>query len=203
MRRGLTLVELLLALTVFSVVMAIAGGLLHAALRSHASWGDVARPYQQMARAFARLEQDLESAQPFFGIPFRGTDSALEFARVEPVPGDAAEPAMEWVRVSYRLEGGPAGLSLVRETSPWRQPEDGAGPPRRETLLPLASGRFAFGALDAQGHLIWTSAWNSPARAVARLLRFDGAIPLGDGQSPSAFSRAVRNPAGILPPEEE
>ena len=85
MRRGLTLVELLLAITVFSVVMAIAGGLLHAALRSHATWGDAARPHQQMARAFARLEQDLESAQPFFGIPFRGTDSMLEFARVEPV----------------------------------------------------------------------------------------------------------------------
>ena len=202
-RGGLTLVELLLAITVFSGVMAVAGGFLDSAMRLQTRWGDTTKPYQQMARAFARLEQDLESARPFFGVPFTGTESRLEFARVEGVLRGETGPSTEWVRVSYRLEGGAEGMSLVREESVWRPGEEGVEPPQRETLMSLGHGRFAFAVLDPQGQRAWVNAWDGRAHGIPRLIKFDCTLPMSAGQTPVDFSRVMRNPAGTLPTMEE
>ncbi len=200
--RGLTLIELLLAITVFVGLMAVVGGFLDSALRLQTKWGDATRPYQQMAQAFNRLERDLEAAQPFFGIRFTGTEASLELARVETVSMTDAGPSTEWVRVSYRVEAEAGGSVLVREASVWRLGEEGAVSRTRERLLSLANGRFAFGALDPQGQQVWVKAWSDPARTVARLIKFDCTVPTGAGRAPIAFSRIIRNPAGALPAAE-
>src|SRR3989338_5471208 len=79
---GMTLVELVLAVGLFSFLMASAGHLVLTSLRVQRSWGQVAAPAQSAEHALTRLAQDLQAAQPFFGIPFQvtGGGAGLEFA---------------------------------------------------------------------------------------------------------------------------
>jgi hypothetical protein len=171
--------------------MAAAGGLLSASLRLQARWGDAARPSQQMAKAFARLAQDVESARPLFNAPFLGSATSLEFVRVE---------SAEWMRVRYRLDDGAEGTALVREASLWRE-GDGA-PVTREVLLPLVRGAFAFGAIDSQNQRVWIAAWDGIQQGLPRLLAVDATLPIGPDDTPMTLRRVIRNPAGTLPVQE-
>ena len=78
-RCGMTLVELLLAISLFSTLMASVGGLLTSAARAGLGWGAAIEPYQRIDRAMQQVEKDGESAQRFFGVPVVGTAQTLEF----------------------------------------------------------------------------------------------------------------------------
>ena len=55
MRRvGMTLIELLLAITLFFLLLAAASGLVRAALQAQVRWGGSVEPYQQMERTLSR-----------------------------------------------------------------------------------------------------------------------------------------------------
>ena len=200
---GMTLVELLLALTLFSTLMASATGLLQSGLQSQLRWGETLVPYQQWERACQRLEQDLESAQPFFIVPFAGAEHTLEFARVATVLAGEDQSTLDWVRIRYRLDEEPDGLWLIREEFPWKAQGTSVEPLRRERLAHLTDGQFTFGLLDAQGHLTWSPSWDGTKQGIPRLIRVHCTLPVVGGGPPLALSRVVRNPSGNFPKIEE
>ncbi len=204
-RRGcsaMTLVELLLAVTLFSTLMGAVSGLVASGLRAQAEWGRSVAPYQQMERALSRLERDIESTQLFFGVPVQGEANALEFARIDTVPQAEGQPMADWVRVRYRLETDLDGQVLIREEELWRAGE-AAAPVQRDILLHVVDGRWAFGMLDAQQQLLWAEDWDGRTHGVPRLVRFDYTIPSSDSQAPIRMSRVFRNLSGSLPQLEE
>ncbi len=197
----MTLVELLLALTLFSFLLASSSGLLTSAMRAQADWGGALAPYQQLERALHQLEDDLESAQPFFGVPFVGKEQSLEFARLDRVGSDGrASP--DWVRVIYQMENDGDGAWLVREEFAWRTQDASAAPQRREKLLHLVHGSFAFRVLDAQGQPAWVPSWDGKTLGIPRLVKFDGAVPTTGAPGTFELSRVVRDPAGAMPKVE-
>ncbi len=196
---GMTLVELLLALTFFSILLASVSALVRSSLQVQARWGERMGPSEQMERALNRLEQDLESAQPFFGIPTVGEETRLELARLDTLPGESAPSAPAWVRVVYRMETLEGSPTLIRELFPWSE-QAGQGEPRqREILLRLGSGQLAFGALDPQKQLVWASTWDGTKHGLPRLVRFTCTLVAVSAQAPLGISRIIRNPAGTLP----
>ncbi len=189
----MTLIELVLALTLFSTLLGSVGSLLTSGVRSQRNWGVTLGPYQQMERGFLRLERDLASAQPFFGLPCTADGERMEFARVE---------SGQWVRVLYTLAEEAGAQWVVRETFVWAGPDDGE-PLQREPLLRLTSGALAFGMIDPQGQLTWVSAWDGVKDGVPRLVKLDVEMASSSGQTPLVMSRVFRNPAGNLPTVEE
>lgn len=186
---GMTLVELLLTVALFSAILAAAGGLIVTMARTQTFASRAAGPAEQLQRALDQVEQDIESAQPFFGIPAQGTATQYEFARVE---RDA------WVRVRLWFEPGDAGgAALMRETSPWNA-SDGQ-PARRERLVSVERGAFAYARQDPDGLLVWDGAWDGAQDGVPRLVRVTPGVVLREGQEPAVFSRVMRYPAGALP----
>ena len=184
---GMTLVEMLLAVTLFSTMMGATGSLLQSALRAQLTWGQATAPYLQMERGLDGVERDVAFAKRFFGMPVIGAKDRLELAVA----------STEWMKVVYRIDTSGESPALVREEHLWRQ-EAGAGEAiARQTILVLEEGQFAFGHLDAQGQLVWTDAWDGVKDGVPKLVRLSVTIPTAHGSE--AIARVFRNPPGNLP----
>jgi len=171
-------------------------------MRVESAWGQTVERYQRLERALGRLENDLASAQPFFGVPFQGSaqDFALELARVEALAGTEDRPSTDWVKIVYRFEPNEGGLLLVRETFLWSADSEAREPLHREVLAQVAEGQFWFRVKDRPtGELQWVKQWDGKTNGVPRLIMFDWTLPSAGGQSPFSFSRVFRNPSGRLP----
>ena len=199
-QRGLTLVELLLTITLFSALLASIGNLLQSGLQAQVTWGKAVEPYQVMERAMERLERDLESAQPFFGVACAGAKESLEFAKVDPVPSEDGRPMSDWLRIVYHLNDEDDGIALIRDEFVWRDQAD--QPIRSDALLRLADGHWSFGMLDAQKRLAWVESWDGKKYGVPRLVQFEFTLPAVGNQAPVHLSRVMRNPSGALPTME-
>ncbi len=202
---GLTLVELLLALTLFAALTGAVAALVITATKVQLSWGRSVEPYERMARAMDRLQRDLESAQPLFGIPFTvGDDGAtLTLARMEPISDESGAVTSEWVKVNYRIASADGGNTLIRDEVLWKTGASDIW--RTETLGPVSSGQFAVGQADADGALTWATSWDGNGAGtphVPRLVKLDCTLPAAGEGSPVSLSRAFRNPAGVLPTME-
>ena len=200
-RRGMTLIELLLAATLFALMLIATAALVRSSLQAQNRWGILLEPYQRMERAIGRLEQDLESAQVFFGVPVSGTNEQLEFARVESVAIAEGKIAPEWIRVVYRIKPQGDQMALVRDVFLWRAGKE-SKPMQEDTLLPVSNGHFAYGALDKNQKLVWSEGWDEKNKGIPRLFKFDYTLSSAGNQSAVALSRVVRNPSGVLPVEE-
>ena len=187
----MTLVEMLLAVTLFSTMLGATAALLQSGLRAQLSWGQSVEPAVRLERALSALERDLGSSQRLFAVPVIGAGSQLELARVE---------ASQWVRVRYRVAEDAGQTHLLRETLGWSsEPSD--PPLTTQVLLSLTSGAFAYGHADDQGLLIWKDVWDGAQQGLPKLVQFSCEIPTASGSL--AITRIFRNPAGILPLVEQ
>jgi len=198
--RGLSLVELLVAITLFAVLMAAVSWLIVSGARVQVAWKSSAEPYEQLERALNRLEQDVTSARPFFGTPMVVESQQLELARVDRLPVSEEGPVSDWLRITYHLAPESGGVSLIRQEFLWRKSGSGTEPLREETLVHLTTGQFAFGVADATtGALQWRTDWDGKMNGVPRLLKLDCTLAGAGGQPPVSLTRVIRNPAGTLP----
>ena len=194
--RGLTLVELVLAIGMFSFLMASVGYLVMTSLRVQRSWGRLVMPAQSAERALNRLAQDLQAAQPLFGVPFQimSGGEGLEFARLE---------TAAWRRVVYRLEPDGDAKRLVRDEWVWGTGEANSEPLHHETLARLGAGRFTVGGMDDDDLLEWTASWDGEADGIPRLIKVEMTLPAEGSSQPIVLSRVFRNPAGTFPKVEQ
>jgi len=202
--RGFTLVELVLAIGMFSFLMASVGHLVLMSLRVQRSWGQLVGPAQSAERALTRLAQDLQAAQPFFAIPFQvtGGGTGLEFTRPATVAGPDGQLVTEWLRIAYRLDRDGEDTVLMRDEWVWSADPEGREPRRHETLTRLASARFSVGVRTAD-QLEWRSSWDGQADGIPRLVQLEATLPSAGTGTAIALNRVVRNPAGALPEEEQ
>lgn len=194
-RTGMTLVETLLAVTLFSTLMGATGAMLQAGFRAQQLWGSAVEPAVRMERAFNRIDDDLAAAQKLFAAPFTGSAEAISLARVERVQDEGAM-AREWVRVEYQLEDNEGVQSLMRKFFVLRQ--DSSVTQGSEALMPVSGLAWAYGRVDAQGQLVWTDAWDGAADGIPQLVRMNCTLPASGG-GPIVMTRIFRNPAGNLP----
>ncbi len=189
----MTLIEMLLAITLFSTLMASAGQLLVWSLCAQAQWAQGLDVSRQVERACRQVEEDVESAQLLFDAPALGAEDRFAIARIL---------QQQWVRIEYRLEHDGSDAWITRTVNqrsassvPWV-----AGEPER--LLRVTRAAFAFGAVNAQGQRVWTPTWDGAAHGIPRLVKWDCELPMTNGRPVLVLSRAMRNPAGALPTME-
>lgn len=194
-RRAMTLIELMLAMSLFTALLITIGGLLISGVRANDAWGKTLEPYEQLERGLNRLSRDCESARLLFMLPAAGDDSHFEFARVEQT--NAAEPAAEWRRIVYRLVPQEGEVVLMREA--YVLGKDVKEPVTQEALARLKSGHFSFAQLDAQHAMQWVSAWDGTKYGVPQLVKFTSTFAQGASAEEEAVTRVIRNPAGNLP----
>ena len=199
-RRGMTLIEVLLAVTLFSTMMGATGALLQAGFRAQALWGGAVEPAVRMERALNRLDRDIVSAQKLFAVAVQGSSEQFSFARVEPVAVEGVSTP-QWVKVVYRTGQENNQQVLIREVYAYSPAAGNVVPYQQEILLPVEDAAWSFGRLDAQGQLLWADAWDGSVDGVPQLVRFACTVPVA-GQNPLAMSRVFHNPSGNLPKDQ-
>lgn len=200
----MTLVELVLAVGMFSFLMASVGHLALTSLRVQRSWGGLVMPAQSAERALSRLAHDLQAAQPLFGVPFQvmSDGAGLEFARLDMAAGADGRPTAAWRRVVYRMEPDGDAKRLVREEWLWKTGEANSEPISHETLSTLGAGRFTVGMMNEDDLLEWTASWDGEADGMPRLIKLEATLPATGTGQPITLSRVIRNPSGTLPKPE-
>lgn len=152
-QRGLTLVEVLAALLIFSIIGVAAVTLMKVSIKTEERIEQVTGNLEQMQRAMAQLERDLQHARGYQGMGFSGSPDSLQFYILPDSTSALRGPGF----LTYRIlrQGGDGLLQLERRST------DFFGRSRRE-VFELPAMESDFGYLDAgEKSTVWRNVWSS------------------------------------------
>lgn len=166
---GFSLIELLVAMTVFAIMSALAYGGLNSIARTRGALATQEDAFRDLMRTVASLDRDLREAvaRPLRGnfgqrLPaFVGDASTLEFSRLG-FANPQAEPRSNLERVLYELDAG----TLKRGRYPVLDRAPGTAP-QLVDLYPAATA-FRVRYLDSSKR--WLDAWPPPQTTDPALL---------------------------------
>lgn len=161
LRHGFSLVELLVAVAVFSIMSALAYGGLNSIARTRGELAKQEDAFRDLMRAVTSLDRDLRQAvaRPVSGsvgqtLPaFSGSAAGLEFTRLG-FANPQAEPRANLERVLYELDAG----SLKRGSFPVLDRAPGTAP--QITTLRSGVSDFRLRYLDISNR--WSEVWPLP-----------------------------------------
>lgn len=171
-KHGFTLVEVLAALAVASVIMMATTALMHNVALSFDRGTNRVSAGERLALAAERLANDvgtarfvLQGASPAAAAAFLGGPSKITFIGVRLVDPasrpQSAAPASEVVSVT--VEAGEETTALVRRRGAWRDPRVRLTDVALRDEVVLVSGRFdaafTFARMTPEGALSWSSTW--------------------------------------------
>jgi general secretion pathway protein J len=184
---GFSLLEILVAVTLLALLLALAFGSLRTAMRSARSGEALVERTDRMRVAQEFLRRQLSHAMP---LPFERLEDTGEnrvfvadrdeLRFVAPMPGYLARggPHVQWLRLVDDADG--SRLEFDHAQLNGYDPDDPKGDSEREPVVLIEGfreARFEFRALDEQGELgEWSANWEDPQRLplVVRLtLEFD------------------------------
>ena len=187
----MTLVELMLAMTLFSAIMATVTGLVQQGLRLSQQLDGAKMLTQTHELALKQVADDLAHAARLYQVPFVGMADHVEFARIDPA-------SRQWQHIVYRLDG----ERLMRDTAAITPDE--VGPIESRALLPhVESISFEFGwRHPTTKAIVWQTPWPEAAEhPVPQFVRVHLSVP-GPNGSPIQIARTARNFAGVVPEEK-
>jgi prepilin-type N-terminal cleavage/methylation domain-containing protein len=171
-QRGFTLIEVLAALAISSVIIMAVAALIHDVARHFDRGTRGVQEAERLMLAVERLAQDLNSAR--FAVWTGESGAALAFTG-EPAADD--KPARVVFVGNASVTTGPQGQEvvtltveragevsrLVRRRSPWIGPRMRADEVSPQDAVVLIEGRFdisfVFGRIASDGGLSWSSSW--------------------------------------------
>lgn len=162
-RRGFTLLEVLIVVAILGIVIAVIGACLTAGMRV---W-DTARRYSkgepQLALACAMMERDIVNAFPFYAIQFSGAVDAVSMPVMLGVPDVANVKQVGTVRY-YWIKDREA-LGRKEWVYPVPEPSDAAAEIVAASVVRLQW--WYAGASDAPG--VWRETWADPSNMPYRV----------------------------------
>lgn len=197
--RGLTLVELLIAISLFSLIGSSTMELVRSTWILQHRFDQMAATSLARERALEEMAQDLARMQPLYRVAFIGGPQMLQFARLESSAGGGPV----WRRIVYQTPFSASEMALIRET--FDVTEANGAPIERRVVLPrLNSLRIEFGWKHPQTNLIiWQTPWPElTPPALPGLIRVTAEEAGSDPLHPVRFERIIRNPAGLVPTME-
>jgi general secretion pathway protein J len=187
-QKGFTLVELLLAITLLSILLALAYGGLHAAIQAADRGQDILEESGRLRMAHQFVRKQLNQAIPLVfnqqegetvdvkaAEVFLGSAQSIRF--VGPMPGYLGFGGPQVQQLT--IVGGENGLELVLEHTLVQGFEESLLAERDPIRLidRIASASFSFQGRGEEGELLpWTSTWEDPALlpvAVALEIEFE------------------------------
>jgi len=153
-RVGFTLLELLIALSLFAVIMVVVGSVFSTGILAWRRAEGESEQYQEIRLTFDRMGLELRNMIPYQGTPFEGKEERLSFLQVRVPHSPSSAP--DWVLVTYEVKRTPQAISLVRRTHFLLQEKDS-----EDTLLsPLSEIQFSYPLFDENGKWVWKESWD-------------------------------------------
>ena len=152
-KRGFTLLELLLALTFFSVVMIVVSSVFSTGILAWKRGEGESGFYQELRLTLDRMGIEIRNALPYETTPFEGKKEKVSFAEVH---STRSPVSLEWVQVSYEVKKNAESMSLVRRVAPLLKGED-----REAVLLSgLSDIHFSYPFFEENGKWGWKEEWD-------------------------------------------
>ncbi len=169
-KAGFTLVELLVATTMISVVMVMVYSSFNSSLKMWRSGDRSVAAYQDARIALTLMTRELQSMLPTAMHLFEGESDSFQFYEVATplYPGSGDGPRTLWVRYSLRPLPGGKGKSLMRQEAPvegalpLRNPNEKTGETKedkgRTRLGKKREFELASGVSGLKIHYLWMPA---------------------------------------------
>lgn len=152
---GFTLLELLIALTFFSVVMIVVGSVFGTGIAAWRRGEEEGGFTQELRLALDRMGVELRNFLPYEDRPLEGSETLLSFLELQS-PHVASEPP-EWIQVTYEVQKTGTGTSLLRRVRPFSEGEE-----EEDILLSsLSDIRFSFPIFETETNWRWSDRWES------------------------------------------
>ena len=153
-RSGFTLLELLIALTLFTVVMVIVGSVFGTGIVAWKRGEEEIGLYQDLRLALDRMAVELRNSLSYENTPFEGQRDLLSFVQLHTSRFSSAPP--EWVQVTYEMTTNSGTPSLVRRVSPFSKDKT-----EEDVLLSNVSEvQFSYPSLEKKGEWEWKEKWD-------------------------------------------
>jgi prepilin-type N-terminal cleavage/methylation domain-containing protein len=197
-RKGFTLIELIMALSLTAVLAAVLGGVLRGAVGTWRDMRDTSRARQRAHALYDRLGRDLRNSLSFPGETFKGSAGELMFntlVEVVPTP-DSLETSPAIARVSYREEPHHEGNLFVLDQQLYSTVPIIETPAQRVTIAADVKFSFAYGG-GTEGQVVWEDVWIDTG-AFPRGIKAELIFPSKKG--PIRYESTFQIPLGVLPP---
>ncbi len=184
-KTGMTLVELLITLTILSVISLAVYASLNSGLKI---WKRVNQPmaHEDLDIFFDRFGHDLRNCARFTGISFTGTEERVEFPTILPSPrlgGDVIG------RVSYAYD--PQAKALTRVQQDFSQIHSGEESSKTQSIPDLGLVKFRYYVYDKETkEYSWREDFLEGDFPSAVRIELE----LGDGPQAQSFTRTVSIP---------
>ena len=150
---GFTLLELLIALTLFSVVIVIVGSVFGTGIFAWKRGEGEMGFYQELRLTFDRMAIEIRNILPYENAPFTGEKNSFSFVELRP---SRSSSSPEWIQVTYEVKKTGTAPVLVRRTRPLSKEEAD-----EEVLLSSFSElEFYYFAKELEGEWHWTEKWD-------------------------------------------
>lgn len=152
-----TLLELLIALSLFAVVMIVVGSVFGTGLLVWKRGEGESGFYQELRVLFDRLAVELRNTLPYEGTPFEGKKDRMSFVQVR---SSRASPSPEWVQVTYEVKKGAEGILWVRRMSPFSKKEEEE---EQIVLSAVTDVQFSYPSFtEGEEGWTWAEEWRPP-----------------------------------------
>ena len=202
-RCGLTFVELLMAATIFSMLLVGVSGHLRGNVVAWRRTVSITNALQETRIALDQVERDLVHALVFeetgtwTPVPVF-TETKLQYYTVVPSPSADASDAGSVRFVTYALDTDHEVTALTKSSQTIQEAHAGLAPFKQPLLSPVASWSVQYGFLPSDASAIqWKPRWDD-APKLPRLVKVTVAFP---DASPArrVLQSVVTIPVGIVP----
>lgn len=151
---GFTLLELLIAFTLFSVAMVVVSSVFGTGIVAWKRGEEESGFYQELRFTLDRMAVEFRNAVPYEKSPFEGKNELVSFALVR-FPRTSPP---EWVQVTYEAKPmADATTSLIRRITPFSKNVE-----EEETILSgLSEIHFAYPSFEEEEGWSWKESWES------------------------------------------
>ncbi len=165
---GFTMIEMIIALSLFAVVVISAYGAFRGGFVAYQRIESQLGSRHELSMLTAQLGKELRAAIFYAPVPFEGKSDKLEFpARLWRYDRD--QLTEDLYQVSYQCRDG----QIVRTEQKIRKKFSDSGNPESEPLLPLSACKFQFAYKMHDGNLIWKNELSDkPYQGIPRAIRF-------------------------------
>lgn len=198
--RGFTLLELLIAVTIFSIVAVAIYTSFNVGIRA---WRKAEASYkikQEARHAFDAIGRDLRGAINFTRMPFEGASGSVSFSRALRI-SDSKGGYIEGVfKITYTFNAQDKALYYILQT----YQEDTKGEEGKKSLLASDVSDFKLKYAYLEGsEVIWKDYWNEEELNIPLGVKVSIAYPSENEGQAVEFSETIFIPTGIIKEETE
>lgn len=193
--RGFTLLELLIAVTIFSIAAVAIYSSFNVGIRAWRKAEDSYKIRQEARHALDRIGRELRNAVNFTPMPFDGSSNYVSFSRALKISDSKGGYSEGILKITYTFDANAKAVYYILQTYQ-ESAKDESG---TKSLLTSGISDFKLKYAYRQGdEIIWEDNWKKEEKLIPFGMKVSLSYPLQEEAQTVEFSETVLIPTGVL-----